>query len=308
MGAKVSIRDFYSGIGLAVLAALIWSGNYVIARGIYKQLPPVSLAFYRWAMASLCLAPFAWRGFAGERKIIYREKKYIIWSALTGVTIFNTLIYIAGHFTSAINLALIGTTSAPVFATILAVIFLKEPAGPLRIAGMVICFSGILFLLSGGNFQQLSQFRFQKGDLLMLVSAFTFAIYNTLVRKKPDGISSLVFLFAIFVLGTVFLAPFYLYELIHDPPVHWTMGIFLIVLYLGIGNSIISFLCWNESIKRLGASGTALFGNLIPVFSSVEAIFFLKEEFSRVHLFSGLLVIAGLVVANIRKPVNQTGK
>src|SRR6516225_6533744 len=166
-----SKKDFYTGIGLAVLAALIWSGNYVIARGIYKQLPPVSLAFYRWAMASLCLAPFAWRGFAGERKIIYREKKYIIWSALTGVTIFNTLIYIAGHFTSAINLALIGTTSAPVFATILAVIFLKEKVDAFRISGIVICIAGILFLLARGDLRNLQQFRFGKGDLLILISA-----------------------------------------------------------------------------------------------------------------------------------------
>jgi len=299
----MSKKNFYTGVALAVLTTLIWSGNYVIARGIYKQLPPVSLAFYRWSVASVCIAPFAWKKFMEEKQIILQKKQYIFWTALTGVTIFNTFIYLAGHYTSAINLALIGTTSAPIFATVLAIIFLKEKAGILRITGMGICILGILFLLSQGSFQQLAQFRFRKGDLLILISAFSFAIYNTLVRKKPVTISSLVFLFVVFMLGTICLSPFYLYEIMHTPAVNWSLNMLYIILYLGIGNSIIAFFCWNASITKLGASGTALFANLIPIFSTIEAILFLGEEFSSIHLISGLLVISGLIIANLKKPV-----
>jgi drug/metabolite transporter (DMT)-like permease len=296
-------KNFYSGILLAVLTTLIWSGNYVIARGIHKQLPPVSLAFYRWALATICITPLAWKKFILEKEIVFQNRQYIFWSALTGVTIFNTFIYLAGHYTSAINLALIGTTSAPIFATVLAAIFLKEQVGKLRIAGMLICIAGILFLLSQASWQKLAQFRFGKGDTLILISAFTFAIYNTLVRKKPAAISSIVFLFVIFTLGTLCLFPFYLYEIMHSPEVTWNTNMLLIILYLGIGNSIIAFFCWNAAITKLGASGTALFGNLIPVFSTIEAVLFLGEEFSAIHLISGLLVIGGLVIANLKKPV-----
>lgn len=299
----MSKKNFYTGVALAVLATLIWSGNYVIARGIYKQLPAVSLAFYRWSIASVCIAPFAWKKFMEEKQIIFQKKQYIFWTALTGVTIFNTFIYLAGHYTSAINLALIGTTSAPIFATVLAIIFLKEQAGILRITGMLICILGILFLLSQGSLHQLEQFRFGKGDLLILISAFSFAIYNTLVRKKPVAISSLVFLFVVFTMGTICLLPFYLYEIMHTPAVSWSLNMLYIILYLGIGNSIIAFFCWNASITKLGASGTALFANLIPVFSTIEAILFLGEEFSTIHLISGLLVISGLIIANLKKPV-----
>jgi drug/metabolite transporter (DMT)-like permease len=293
---------FYTGIALAVISTLIWSGNYVIARGIYKQLPPLSLAFYRWSLATLFIAPLAWKKFREERQIVFQNRKYIFWAALTGVSVFNTFIYLAGRYTSAINLALIGTTSAPVFASILAAIFLRERTGLLRIAGMVFCFSGILFLLSAGRIQDLAHFHFGKGDLLVLFSGFSFAVYNTLVRKKPAGITSLVFLFAIFSLGTFMLAPFFLFERLNSPAIHWSPGMLLIILYLGIGNSIIAFFCWNASISRLGASGTALFANLIPVFSTVEALFFLEEEFTRVHLISGCLVIGGLIIANLKKP------
>jgi len=80
------------------------------------------------------------------------------------------------------------------------------------------------------------------------------------------------------------------------------MNMLFIILYLGIGNSIIAFFCWNAAINKMGASGTALFANLIPVFSTIEAVLFLEEQFSSIHLISGLLVITGLVIANFKKP------
>ena len=51
---------------------------------------------------------------------------YLSAVALTGIALFNTFVYIGAHYTSAINLALIGTTSSPVMAIILARIFLKK--------------------------------------------------------------------------------------------------------------------------------------------------------------------------------------
>ncbi len=292
---------------LAVVTTIIWSGNYVIARGISNEVPPISLAFYRWALASLCIAPIALKNFNQQKTIILQHKQYLFWTALTGVSIFNTFIYLAGHYSSAINLALIATTSAPVFITLLAAIYLKEKVSRLRLIGMVICILGILFLLSGGSLQTLAHFSFGKGDILILISAFTFAIYNILVRKKPAGISPLVFLFTIFIVGTLCLLPFYIFEALQQPPIRWNLNILLIILYLGIGNSVIAFFCWNAAIQKLGAAGTGLFGNLIPIFSTIEAVLFLHESFSTSHLISGMLVICGLVISNINTGV-RTGK
>lgn len=293
--------NFYRGAALALIATVIWSGNYVVARGIYKQLPPVTIAFYRWFLATICIAPLALKKFFVEKGIIFRNKQYIFWTALTGVTIFNTFIYLAGHYTSAINLALIGTTAAPIFATILASIFLQEKVEMLRIVGMFICVTGIVFLISGGSLEKLRQFQFGKGELMVLISALSFAIYNTLVKKKPVTLSPIAFLFVVFAMGTICLFPFYLIELIHEPTVHWTMNIFFIVAYLGIGNSIIAFFCWNTAISKMGAANTALFSNLIPVFSTLEAILFLGEKFEYMHIVSGGLVVIGLIVANLKR-------
>ena len=36
------------GIILALLATLVWSGNFIVSREMVGALPPVTLAFLRW--------------------------------------------------------------------------------------------------------------------------------------------------------------------------------------------------------------------------------------------------------------------
>lgn len=291
-------KDVYLGISLAVLATIIWSGNFIISRGVNKQIGPVSLAFYRWLTATLLIAPLAWKNFTAEKKIVKANWKYLFWVSLTGITLFNTCVYVAGHFTTAINMALIGTTSSPVFATILAVIFLKEKLNCFRIVGMLICISGIILLISRGSWQTLAAFHFSTGDLWVLAGALAFAVYSILVRKKPVGISAINFLFVIFAAGVVMLFPFFLVESYIADTIQWSPSLLGSILYLGAGASVISFLCWNIAIQKIGAGRTVLFGNLIPIFSTLEAVWLLKEEITVIHIFSGILVIAGLILAN----------
>ena len=167
----IAKKDYYTGIALAVLATLIWSGNFVIARGVNQQIPPVSLAFYRWSLATVLIAPLAIKKFKEEKDIVLKNWKYIFWVALTGITLFNTFVYVAGHYTSAINMALIGTTSSPIFATIMAVIFLKERLNAFRIIGILLCVAGIVLLLSKGSWENLASFTFSVGDLWVLAGA-----------------------------------------------------------------------------------------------------------------------------------------
>lgn len=294
-------KQIYIGIGLAVLATVVWAGNFVIARGVAEKIPPISLAFYRWATASLIMLPLAYKKFKAEKPIVLQNRQYLFWISLTGITLFNTLVYFAGHYSTAINLALIGTTSSPVMSIIMAAIFLKERITVLRITGLLLCIAGIIYLISQGSWERLKAFHFSEGDVLILLAAFAFAVYNIFVRRKPAGLSSINFLFVIFTAGTVLLLPGFIYEIMAGPAVQWDMNLILIILYLGLGTSVISFLCWNVAISKLGAARTALFGNLIPIFASLEAVFFLGEKISMLHLVSGVVVITGLIIANLRK-------
>ena len=293
-------KNIYIGVGLAVLAAFIWSGNFIIAKGVNKEIPPISLNFYRWLIASLIILPFAIKQFRAQWKLVKQSGHYLFWVSLTGVALFNTFVYIGAHYTSAINLALIGTTSSPIMSIVFARIFLKEKIGWMKLAGMILCTIGVLFLLSNGNFQNLLSLHFSTGDLWMLLAAFCFAVYNTLVKKKPAGISPINFLFVIFSFGTLMVLPFFIWEFTRSAPVLWNNHLILSILYLGLAASVICFLIWNIAIGKLGAGRTALFGNLIPVFSSIEAAIILHEDFNAVHITSMVIIFTGIVLANLR--------
>lgn len=292
-------NSVFQGIVLAVLATIIWSGNFVVARGIIDDISPIGLSFFRWLTACIVLFPFCIGRIKEHISIIKNHFWYFFWTAFTGVSLFNTLVYVAGHHAPAINLALIGTTSSPIISIILARIFLKERLGTRKLAGMLICIAGILFLLSAGSINKLLTFRFSEGDLWVLAAGASFAVYNIFVRRRPVIMKGTDFLFVTFSMGTLILFPFYIIEGVYMEPITWSPGLIGIFIYLGLGASVIAFLCWNVSIARLGAGKTALFGNLIPVFSVVEAVLILNEKISIFHLIGGLIVIGGLIIANI---------
>lgn len=291
---------------LATVAVFIWAGNFVIARGVNRQIPPITLAFCRWSLATVLMLPIAFTAFKKEWHILKKHGPYLFWVSLSGIAIFNTCLYISGHYTTAINMALISTTSSPIFATVFAIIFIGERINVFRLTGMFICLSGVLLLISKGSLQTLLSFTFSVGDIWALAGAIAFAVYNVLVRKKPATISGTTFLLAIFGLGALIILPGFIMEQISAAPIEWNNSLLLSLLYLGAGTSVISFLCWNAAIKRMGAGTTVLFGNLIPIISTIEAVLFLNEPFQKIHMISAGIVILGLIIANTGQHKKQT--
>jgi drug/metabolite transporter (DMT)-like permease len=291
---------------LATVAVFIWAGNFVIARGVNGQITPITLAFCRWSLATILMIPIAYKSFKTEWHILKKHKAYLFWVSLSGIAIFNTCLYISGHYTTAINMALISTTSSPIFATVFAIIFIGERINAFRLTGMLVCLSGVLLLISKGSLQTLISFTFSVGDIWALAGAIAFAVYNVLVRKKPATISGTTFLLAIFGLGALLILPGFLLEQINAAPIVWNNSLLLSLVYLGAGTSVVSFLCWNAAIKRIGAGTTVLFGNLIPIISTIEAVLFLNEPFQKIHMISAGIVIFGLILANSGQSKKQS--
>jgi drug/metabolite transporter (DMT)-like permease len=293
-------NTFLTGVAFAVIACLIWSGNFIVAKAVATEIPPIALAFYRWLTATICIAPFAYTKFKVEWPIVQQHRNYLLITAFAGFTCYNCFLYMGAHYTSAINLALIGTTSSPVFATILAVMMFKEKIGWFRIVGMAVCLIGIVLLLSKGSWVRLAQFHFSTGDILTLLGALSFAFYNNLAKRKPSSMSNINFLFTGFAAGTIMLFPFFMAENIWvEQTTTWSWNIGAAILYLGIGTSILAYLFWNKSIQILGPSRTVLFGNLIPIFSSIEAVLLLNESFTLIQGISSIIVLTGLIIANL---------
>ena len=199
------------GVLFALLATLLWSVNMVIASGIKGHIPPIGLAFWRWTIACIVLAPFALKSSIENWKIIKKNIRYLMLTAVLGITIFNTLIYFAGKTTSAVNLSLIAI-SIPLFIVAISRIAFKEKVSNTKLMGIAIIITGVLVLITKGSLQALLHINFSIGDLLMLVACFFFACYTILVRLKPTELPAKVFLFSVFVIGVIFLFPFYIFE------------------------------------------------------------------------------------------------
>lgn len=82
----------------------------------------------------------------------------------------------------------------------------------------------------------------------------------------------------------------------YSQPVVFNTHLLWIVLYIGIGNSTISYLIWNMAIQKIGPGKAALFATLAPLLSSYEAVIFLGETFNKAQITSGLIIIVGIII------------
>jgi len=242
------------------------------------------------------MLPFAYKNFKNELPIFKQNKTYFFLMGLVGFAIYNTLIYTAGHYTTAINMALIGSIIHPIVATVLAAIVVHEKLHWKNVSGIALGIIGILFLVSKGDINNILQFKFAAGDLWMVAAGCCFGTYNVYVKKMPVGISSNSFLLGLFAIGAIILLPFSIYEMNFVQPVIVSGQFVMIILYIGIGNSTIAYFLWNSAISKLGVGKTALFGTLIPLLSSIEAVFVLNETFTLFQAISGLIILSGIVI------------
>ena len=161
-------KPIFVGFACAIAATVLWSGNFIVARGLSEAIAPLSLAFWRWVVAILVLFPFAIQPLIAQKFWLKENFGYLSIVSLLGVTLFNSLIYYAGQTSSAINLSLIAITF-PIFVLILSRIFLSELIGWNKLMGIAFVASGILLLISKGDLSVLGELSFSLGDILSLI-------------------------------------------------------------------------------------------------------------------------------------------
>jgi drug/metabolite transporter (DMT)-like permease len=286
-----------AGYLLALGATAIWSGNFIIARGFSGTVPPVSLAFWRWSVALLVLLPFTIKAFIGQFQLVWKHKIYLAAAGFLGVSLFNTLVYIAGSTTTAMNLSLISITF-PVIIVVLSRILFGDKIPLMRLGGIILVLIGVVYLITRGELSVLMRLSFSIGDVWMLVAALAFAVYSILLRKKPAEMDILVFQLSTFIIGLLLLAPFYLWETSIVPPVVFDVSLMLVLLYVGVFASLTAFLFWNKAVSMIGPSEAGLVYYTLPLFSGILSLFFLGESIGIVHLVSSVLIIGGILMAN----------
>ncbi|MCB0487798.1 MAG: DMT family transporter [Cyclobacteriaceae bacterium] len=279
---------------LAFAATIVWSGNFIVARGLNAIYTPITISFLRWLIACIVILPIALPYIKKDFKLLVGQWKLMVLLSFLGVTIFNMLIYKAAHSTTALNLSLFAIT-APFYVVILNRIIFKEHLTKRQIVGFLILATGLLTLLSKGDLSVFTTLQLNKGDLLMGAAASVFATYTTLVRKKNPAIGNLSFVSSTFLIGELMLIPFFLTEqFLYSPEVNFTLQSTLQLLYIGIGPSVISFYLWNKAIVGIGSTKAATIYNTLPIFSAILAAAILKESVLPIQILSSAVIIAGV--------------
>ncbi len=290
---------------LLFLTMLFWSGNAVIGRGIVGTVPPVGLAFWRWTVALAVLLPFGFAPLWAARRSLLEAWPVVMALSVVGVTVFNTLYYLALTSTTAINATLVGST-APAVIPLVAWIAYRERFSPRQALGLGIAALGVAVVVLRGDLQAAKELRVNDGDLLILLAVLVWAVYSILLRRLPAGLHPLALLTATFAIGLMFLIPLYLWELGTGAEIRMVPQSFLAIAYTGVFPSIVAFLCWNQAVAAVGSSTAGLFLYLMPVLTSLLSVTFLGEVIHPYHLIGAALVISGIHVATRwRRPATE---
>ena len=279
---------------LLTLAVLFWSGNVIVARLLHDEISAIALSTGRWWLATILLLPFTWHYLRKDLKVILQHWPVITLLSFLGISLFNTLLYLSAHTTTSTNIALIQTTM-PAMIVVLTSLMYAERTSLTAKTGVIISMLGAVLVVSRGQWQVLTEMAFTVGDLWMLLANLVYAFYSVLLRKRP-AIHPLSFLSASFIIGSLLLVPFFLWDMTQNPlPALNTVTIGSFI-YIAIFPSILSYLFWNRGVHMIGASLAGFFICLIPIFTAVLASVFLDEILLWFHLAGMILIISGFLL------------
>src|SRR5258708_38763957 len=110
---------------LLSLCSLIWAGNWVVGRAIRDTVPPASLAFWRWSIAALILAPIVLPRLKGQGRVLLRHWKVLVLLGGTGISLFQFLVYTGLRYTNAVN-AMLMNSALPLFMALVACLTARQ--------------------------------------------------------------------------------------------------------------------------------------------------------------------------------------
>ncbi|UTH72623.1 DMT family transporter [Chromobacterium sp. IIBBL 290-4] len=274
-----------------LLAVLIWAANVIVSKAAAQVLDPAAISLYRWLLAAIVLTPFclpALRRRIGELKPWLG--KLLALSAL-GMVLFQCLAYYAAHNTSATNMGVI-TALVPLLGLLLNAAVFRQKVSGLAWLGVAVSFSGVAYLLGQGDPLSLLTHGVNIGDALILAGAASYALYGILLKRWAPPFGAWVNLYLQASLAVLLLLPLSLTA--HSMAVP-AKGIGL-VLFAGIGSSVFAAYLWMRGIQKLGSDRTAIFMNLLPLFTALMASAMLGETIHYFHWIGGGLILLGVAL------------
>ena len=151
---------------------------------------------------------------------------------------------------------LIGLT--PIWSALLAAVFLREGFGPRKMLGLFLGAAGAVVVISRGEFSsQVLALPATRGDLLILVSTVTWAIYTVLGRPTLQRLGSGRATTGAMFAGWTMLIPFVVSGAGWKEYQHLSSATLTAIIFLGVGCSGLGYLFWYAALERIDASQVA---------------------------------------------------
>ena len=294
-------KKIFFAFFLLTLSSFFWSGNFFTGKLAFNnELNPFKLSFFRWVLAFVILIPFTFKDILRNFNIFKENILLILTLSLLGVTIFNSFTYISLQTTLVINASLM-TSITPLLIIGFSWLIFKTKTNLFQFLGIFLSLLGVFNIVLKGNINNLYNLYFTPGDLWMFIAVFSWGLYSVLLKKVDVRLSQLATLEVMIFIGLIFIFPFYVIESLNNSFFPNNNADLYMIFYVAIFAGIISFFCWNKGVSLIGASRASLFLHLIPIFSSVWAIFLLNENFSLFHIIGAIFIIIGIFLSNFRR-------
>ena len=278
------------------LSTFFWGSNFNAGASVVADASPYVVATERFVFATIIIMIFML--LKDRTSIIALQKNWIAFIALglLGITGFNLAFFIGLKTTSAINGALIMATS-PITTALLAAMIDKHKITLIQTVGMLISLFGVVIVVSNGSIMNLISLNFSSGDLIIMLGNLAWATYTVGSRKYISNSTPLQTTTYTMLFGTIGILLFTVYNnnlLISLSNI--TIKNHLILVYMAVCGTVLAYLFWNFGIKEIGAANTAVFFNLVPVFTMILALFTGSVP-NLLQISGALIVICGVILA-----------
>lgn len=279
---------------MMMMPPLFWAGNAIIGRAAVGVVPPVGLAFWRWALGAAIILPFAWRHLRADRRTLAAHWPIVLVLSALGVGAFNTLLYLGLRTTTAMN-GVMMQSAMPVIIVLMGMAFFRDRVRPMQWLGILVSLVGAAVLITHGDPAALLLLQFNVGDVLVFAAVVCYCAYTVLLRRRPD-VHPLSFLAVTFIAGAGMLFPFYIWETLSGFAMPLSLQALGSIAYTAVCASILAYLCFNRAVFLAGAGVAGLSFHLMPVFGTVLAILILGEQAQLYHGAGIALIAIGILL------------
>lgn len=276
----------------AVLVAFIWSTTFVFTKVLLRELTPLEILIYRYALAYLSFVALnpKFEGMKG-----WREEMKFAAAGLLGVTLYFLSENYAIHFSTSSNVALLVVIS-PLITGVLAHFMTEgEPITKPFLAGCFIALAGVSLVVLNGHFVlKLNPL----GDLLAISASFIFALYSILLKNLDKAYSATFitrrsFFYALITMIPLTFSPSFRWF----PSVIFKPEVMLNLVFLAVLASSFCFMVWNRVIWWLGAVKANNILYLVPPMTMAASALVLGERITVFAVSGTVLVLLGVYIS-----------